>query len=139
MLRTNEQIQIENALANALNALKHRDVSAWPAMFAEDGVQEFPFAAENAPQIVRGRNNIAEYLSDYPEKFELHRIGTLIWHHDGETAVVQFEIDGVALLTGNPYRQRYVGFIEHSAGKINRYVDYWNPMVVQQALSGSPK
>jgi ketosteroid isomerase-like protein len=38
--------------------------------------------------------------------------------------------------TGKPYDQRYISVIEHRDGKIVRYVDYWNPQIVAEALGG---
>lgn len=98
------------------------------------GVQEFPYAPEGSPKQVSGKNEIASYLADYPEKLDLHRIGTPTWHHDGNTAIAEFEVEGTAVPTGKPYNQRYISVIEHEGGKIVRYVDYWNPLIVQEAL-----
>jgi ketosteroid isomerase-like protein len=133
---TDEQTQIETRVLEALQALTRKDVSKWPALFEEAGVQEFPFAPEGSPGRIEGRSAIAAYLKDYPEKFDLHRIGQPIWHHDGNTAIVEFTVEGVAVPTGRPYHQRYVSVIEHRHGQITRYVDYWNPQVVADALGG---
>lgn len=120
----------------ALQALTRMDTEPWPELFTDEGVQEFPYAPEGSPQVVRGKSNIADYLSDYPEKFRLTRIGAPTWHHDGDHAIVEFAVEGTAVPTGKPYNQRYISVIEHTDGKITRYVDYWNPLVVQEALGG---
>ena len=133
---TDEHRWIEAAVSAALEALTRKDVSAWPELFAVDGVQEFPFALEGSPGRVEGKDRIADYVADYPEKLDLHRIGRPVWHHDGGTAIAEFEVEGTAVPTGRPYHQRYISGIEHRGGKITRYVDYWNPQVVAEALGG---
>lgn len=136
MSRTEEQLHIERSVLAALEALTRDDVTAWPALFAEDGTQEFPYAPEGSPRIVEGREAIAAYLADYPEVFDLTRIGEPVWHHDGNTAIVEFDVEGTAVQTGNPYNQRYINVIYHEGGLITRFVDYWNPLVVQEAVGG---
>lgn len=136
MAYTDEQKRIESNVLEALNALTRKDVSKWPALFADDGVQEFPFAPDGSPKRIEGKTEIAEYLKDYPEKLVLHRIGQPVWHHDGDTAIAEFEVEGTAVPTGKPYNQRYISVIEYRGGKITRYVDYWNPQVVAEALGG---
>jgi uncharacterized protein len=136
MAYTDDQKQIETLVFDALHALTHRDTSKWSELFADDGVQEFPFAPEGAPGRIESKAGIADYLKDYPEKLNLHHIGQPVWHHDGSTAIAEFAVEGTAVPTGKPYNQRYISVIEHKDGKITRYVDYWNPQVVAEALDG---
>ena len=136
MTYTDTQKQIETDVFAALNALTRKDTSLWPALFADDGVQEFPFAPEGSPRKIDGKVGIAEYLKDYPEKLDLHHIGEPVWHHDGDTAIAEFTVEGTAVPTGKPYNQRYISVIDHRDGKITRYVDYWNPQIVAEALGG---
>lgn len=136
MPKTPRQQLIETRVREALEALTRLDVKPWPELFTEDGVQEFPYAPEGSPRRISGKEEIAEYLADYPATFNLDRIKTPTWHHDGDHAIVEFEVEGTAVPTGKPYHQRYISVIEHRDGKITRYVDYWNPLVVQEALGG---
>ena len=139
MTRTDEQRQIERRVFEALDALTRKDVKPWSELFTDDGVQEFPYAPEGSPRAVSSKVKIAEYLAGYPETFNLHRIGTPTWRHDGNTAIAEFEVEGVAIPTGKSYNQRYISVIEHEGGKITRYVDYWNPLIIQEALGATFK
>lgn len=134
MTKTDSQQQIETRVFEALNALTRKDVKPWSELFTDDGVQKFPYAPEGSPKQVSGKTAIASYIADYPEILDLHRIGTPTWYHDGNTAIALFEVEGTAVATGKPYNQRYISVIEHEDGKIVRYIDYWNPLVVQEAL-----
>jgi uncharacterized protein len=136
---TDDQKQIETRVLDALEALTRRDTSKWSELFADDGVQEFPFAPKGSPERIESKARIAEYLKDYPEKLNLHHIGQPVWHHDGDTAIAEFAVKGTAVATGKPYNQRYISVIEHQGGKITRYVDYWNPQIVTDALGGKFK
>lgn len=44
---------------------------------------------------------------------------------------------GHVIETGLPYRQSYISVIETRDGRIVRYKDYWNPLVVKRPLGGS--
>lgn len=133
-----ENQQLEQLLTTALHALTHQDVRPWVAMFADDGVQEFPYAPAGVPRRTEGgRAGVAAHLARFPESFRLHRIGPIIFHHGPSATVAEFSVEGEAVKTGNPYNQQYVSVIEHHTGQISRYVDYWNPLTALAAL-GSP-
>ena len=128
---------LEQKLLHALNALTHGDVAPWPALFAADGVQEFPYSPDGYPKRIEGQKAIAAYLADYPEKFKLDRIVQPVFYHSAGVLVAEFGVEGTAVPTGKPYNQRYISVIEHRGGLITRYVDYWNPLVVLEALGGA--
>ena len=128
---------LEQQLLHALKALTRGDVAPWSAMFADDGVQEFPYAPAGYPARISGRRAIADYLADYPKLFKLDRIVDPVFYPSGSVLVLEFAVEGTALQTGKPYNQRYVSVIEHNAGQITRYVDYWNPLVAIEALGGA--
>lgn len=134
---TNENQSLEQRLLHALDALTRGDVAPWPALFTEDGVQEFPYSPEGYPKRIEGRQAIADYLADYPKKFKLDRIVPPVFHPSEGVLVLEFGVEGTALQTGKPYNQRYVSVIEYRDGRITRYVDYWNPLVVMEALGGA--
>lgn len=51
--------------------------------------------------------------------------------------IAEFQCDGHVVETGLPYRQSYISVIETRDGRIVRYKDYWNPLVVKEAFGGS--
>lgn len=51
----------------ALELLIAQDVAGFAALWAEDGVLEFPFAAPGFPSRLEGRAAVAEYMSGYPD------------------------------------------------------------------------
>lgn len=137
MNTSSDNQHLEQVLTAALTALTHNDVRPWVEMFAEDGVQEFPYAPAGVPRrTADGRAGVAAHLARFPENFRLFRIGRITFHHGPAASVAEFSVEGEGVKTGNPYNQQYVSVIEHQAGKITRYVDYWNPLAVLAALGG---
>jgi uncharacterized protein len=136
---TDDQKQIETRVFEALDALTRKDTSKWSDLFADDGVQELPFAPEGSLRRIESKAAIADYLKDYPELLDLHHIGQPVWHHDGDTAIAEFSVEGTAVPTGKPYNQRYISVIKHKDRKVTRYVDYWNPEIISEALGGTFK
>jgi ketosteroid isomerase-like protein len=114
-------------------------MAGFAALWAVDGTMEFPFAPEGYPQRLEGRAAVAEYLRDYTDHVDLRAITSRTVHQtvDPEVVVVEFEVDGVAVRTGRPYRMRYVSVITVRGGEIVRYRDYWNPLAVAAALGGA--
>jgi ketosteroid isomerase-like protein len=37
--------------------------------------------------------------------------------------------------TGKPYNQRYISVIETREGRIVKYRDYWNPLILLRAMN----
>ena len=125
---------LERMLLDALDAITRHDMGPWAAMFAENGVMEFPFAPAGTPLRVEGKEALKAYLTAFPEMITLTRIHPATFHHSPQVMVAEFSADGVATQTGNAFTQGYISVIEHRDGRITRYRDYWNPLVAQAAL-----
>jgi len=98
-------------------SLKPKDVTPWPELFTDDGVQEFPYAPEGRPRKVEGKQAIAMYIADFPGMFELYRVNPANFYHDGDVVIAEFSADGRAVKTGNPYNQSYISVIFHKDGR----------------------
>ena len=48
--------------------------------------------------------------------------------------ILQMQCVGTAVTTGLPYNQRYISVITVAGGYIVNYLDYWNPLVLAEAL-----
>jgi len=111
----------------------------WIELWADDGICEFPFAPEDRPRRLRGKQEIYEYMSAYPGRLSIDSVEDLRVHpgQDPGTLVVEMNVKGTATETGRPYDQQYV-FIAHTKdGKIAHYREYWNPIVAAEALTWS--
>ncbi|MDR3513741.1 MAG: nuclear transport factor 2 family protein [Caulobacteraceae bacterium] len=110
----------------------------WIALWAEDGVLDFPFAPAGRQRTYRGKGEILAYMSATPGRVAIDRVDQLriLPMQDPAIAVVEVTIKGHAPATGAPYDQTYVLFFETKAGKLWRYREYWNPLVSIDAMGG---
>lgn len=115
-----------------------RDADRLAALYAEDGVHEFPFVPPGAPARIEGRDairqlNVTAY-EDLPFAYDEYR--TIAVHDvDATTLVVEQEALGVNTTTGARFVLPNVAVIEvDDQGLIVRFRDYVNPLAVIDAL-----
>lgn len=107
------------------------------AMFAKDVVFEFPYAPAGLPKRLDG---IAALEAHLQKLGPLIDFGPMILgpvHGAGATVIFEFSCTGRGVQTGAPYDQDYVSVVTLRDGRIARYRDYWNPIVVLTALGGA--
>ncbi len=129
--------QVEDELFASLDALTRADVRPWIEMFHEDGIMEFPYAPPGNPSKLGSKAEIAAYMKAYPEHISVGSVSRRGVYHSEGVMVVEFNATGTIVATGNPFSMDYVGIIQHRGGKIYHYRDYWNPLVVIQAMGTS--
>jgi ketosteroid isomerase-like protein len=112
--------------------------SSFVQMMAEDAVMEFPYAPPGGPRRLEGRAAMTAHLRGLAGVIEIHRMRDLVVHRtlDPDTRILEFGCEGRGVQTGRPYDQRYISVITLRAGRIARYVDYWNPLVVLETIGG---
>ncbi|GAA1448760.1 nuclear transport factor 2 family protein [Nocardiopsis tropica] len=117
---------------HGLRLLLDKDMAAWVALWAEDGLMEFPFAPEGWPKRLEGRDAVAAYMSRYPDHIDLHDFPELRIHLTAEPGTVVAEMRGVGRLveTGRPFDMTYIAVVTVRDGLISSYRDYWNPLAV---------
>ena len=116
------------------------DLDGFADMFASDGVMEIPFAPPGAPRALTGRDEIRRVLGPAGRRAsERHRIllyDPVVVHEtaDPEVIVVEFDLHGEVLSTGEPYRLSYIQVLRARDGQIVSLRDYWNPQAMPDAL-----
>lgn len=129
-------------LKTALADLLAPDAVSFVEMFDEDGVMEFPFAPAGGVRRLDGRIALIDYLSELGSLVKIADVSVPTVHHTTEpgTIILEFESQGASVATGRAYRQTYVSIIEVSGGRIVRYRDYWNPLVILgMTADGEPR
>jgi uncharacterized protein len=111
--------------------LQARDWGRWIDLWADDAVLEFPFAPAGQPGRFVGKQAILAYMSATTERIEVDSVTNLEIFPmlDPEAIVVDVQIAGHLLGNGAPYDQRYVTIFQFKAGKIQRYREFWNPLI----------
>lgn len=107
------------------------------SLFTDDVIFEFPYAPEGLPNRLEGSTALAAHLERLGPllTFGLMELGNV--YADGETVIFEFSCNGSGVDTGAPYNQAYISVVTMRNGRIARYRDYWNPMVVLTALGGT--
>ncbi|MGW2513487.1 nuclear transport factor 2 family protein [Streptomyces scopuliridis] len=121
---------------HGLRLLLDKDIDGWVALWAEDGLFEFPFAPPGAPTRLEGREAVAGYMRDYPEHIDLHDFPYLEIHEtrDPETIVVEMRSEGRIVSTGELFDSSYIAVVTVRQGRIARYRDYWNPQKMPASM-----
>ncbi len=78
-------------------------------------------------------------MNDYPRHMEIRAFsGVQVYPTvDPEVTLAEFTCEGRAVATGRPYNQSYLCLIETRGGRIVRYREYWNPLIVLEAFGDS--
>ncbi|MCS7478474.1 nuclear transport factor 2 family protein [Umezawaea endophytica] len=128
----------EDLVVHALGLLLRNDMAGFAALWAEDGVLEFPFAQPGAPRRVEGRAAVQEYLREYPDLLNVREIPEQVVHltADPDVVVVEFTVNGVVVPTAKPYTMSYIAVITVRDGEIRHYRDYWSPAAAADVMGG---
>ena len=107
-------------------------------MCAEDIVFQFPFAPAGGVRELRGRDAIAAYLPKAGRLIDFESMSPAVAYQstDGETYILEFSCKGKGADTGERYDQDYISVITIRQGRIVRYRDYWNPLILLSAVGG---
>jgi ketosteroid isomerase-like protein len=108
------------------------DMEGQAALFADDGVMEFPFAPEGFPGRLAGREQIAAVLSAAVEPLKrsgrrLIEYRDIVVHEtkDPEVIIVEFEVHGETA-EGEPFRLPYIQVWRVRDNEIVSLRDYWS-------------
>jgi len=110
----------------------------WIELWAEDGELDFPYAPAGRQRVYRGKDEILTYMKGTGGSVAVDTLENLrvFPMQDPEIAMVEVSIKGHNPATGAPYNQSYVLIFELNDGKLQRYREYWNPLVSIDAAGG---
>ncbi len=126
------------AMTKFLDLMVQEDIPGWMELWHEEAVFEYPFAPPGFPQQVIGKQAIFENFKDFPNTIKFFEFTDVRMHStlDPDTLIVEFACRGRAVATGRAYDQRYISVVQMTGGKISRYRDYWNPLILLKAFDG---
>lgn len=138
-MKTKEEIRntAQQTFKNHLEFLSTGQIEKWVDLFDGRGVLEFPYGPKDFPTKVSGKDELFDYMKNFPKHFKV-KFENLHFHLTEEPTLViaEFTSDGYALSTGKPYIQKYISVVTtDTAGKILKYVDFWNPMVALESIN----
>jgi ketosteroid isomerase-like protein len=109
---------------------------------ANDVIIEMPFAPPGRPSRVGGREQVLALLGPqqaaFPARFEQVRNVVIHDTSDPEVIVVEYELAGTVLTTGNQASAPFIGVLRVRNGKTVLWREYQNVLAIAQALDQLP-
>jgi ketosteroid isomerase-like protein len=107
--------------------------------FTEDAVLEMPFAPPGRPSRIVGRDAIAHHLTAarpavMPVRFEYCTETAVHETADPDTIVVEYELGGTILATGERASAAFVGVLGTRDGRIALWREYQNVPAIAAAM-----
>jgi ketosteroid isomerase-like protein len=120
-----------------ITAMEQKDLAALVAVLADDAVLEMPLdvSGTNQPRdLWRGTDGAsAHYGRAFEDVVSIDFTGLEIWPTVDPDVVFAEAVGDMAMVSGRPYKNRYVFRFDLDEGKIRRIREYCNP--VTSALS----
>ncbi|RLV08761.1 phenazine biosynthesis protein [Streptomyces griseocarneus] len=134
----NVRTRTQELFLRNLRLLEEGRLEEWLDLYHPDSVLEFPFLPQGWPAELEGRAAIAEHMKHFPEQLRVSfRDVTFVETADPTVVVAEFTSEATALVTGRDFRQSYLSIVWTEDGLIKRYRDFWNPLVIVEALGGT--
>lgn len=114
------------------------DIEGFIALWDENGVQEMPFSPEGFPKELRGKAAIQNQYGSLPQNYASMKFPRTI-HATTNPEIFVVEYQGVidVKATGKPYNNDYVGIFNVKNGKVLKFVERFNPIILQEAFGES--
>jgi uncharacterized protein len=129
----------DDLLRRALGDQLRPEATTFLEMMAEDAVMEFPYSPAEGVHRLQGRAALERHLKQLAPLIEIDAMTDLVVHPSREEGVfvLEFGCIGRGVQTNAAYNQRYISVVTVRHGQIVRYLDYWNPLVVLEAVGGA--
>jgi uncharacterized protein len=114
--------------ARAIEALQVGDTDGWMEIYAPDAIHEFPFAPEGANRRLEGRDAIAAYMRQLPQRIRFGSLSDLRVREAGDELIIEATGHHRRIADDTPRDLSYVWFITLRDGKVTHFRDYMNPL-----------
>ncbi len=129
--------QTEKAVRDFLTALEQKDMEKFAGLWAEDAVQEMPYAPTGFPDRVSGKAALIQHYAAWPEnsgKADFTSALVLYPLQDPEWIFAEFKGQVEIVPTGRMYHQNYGGLFLVKKGKIVLFREYFDPVPFKYAF-----
>ncbi len=129
--------QTTDVVRSFFAALEQFDIDAFVDLWAENGTQVMPFSPEGFPDRLEGKEAIRRQYGGMPEAFKSMSFDVDL-HPALDPHVLVAEYRGtIELASGGDYNNAYCGVFEVRDRLVSRFVEYFDPIVLQRAFGGS--
>ena len=122
--------QTEEVVKRFLASLESKDMEAFAELWAEDAVQHMPYAPDQFPTRVAGKENLLKHYAQWPATAGAADFTSKLVFYpmaDPEMTFVEFEGLVDIIPTGRQYKQSYGGLFHVKDWKIQLFREYFNP------------
>lgn len=116
-----------------LGGLEALDVDRALSVFADDAVQEMPYAPPGFPTRLEGIDALRRQYGGLPTAYRSMRFPVSRTVVDGDTAIVEYRGE-IERTDGGRYDNDYIGVFETRDGRIVRFVERFDPNVLSAAF-----
>jgi hypothetical protein len=132
-----ERARNRRVVERFFRALEAKDLAAFLDVWADDGVQVMPFAPKNFPSRLEGKAAIRTQYGSLPENYRSMRFPREITPmQDPERFVVRYT-GQIGLASGGRYDNTYVGLFTVRNGRVQEFVEFFDPIVLQTAFGAA--
>ncbi|HLZ84169.1 MAG TPA: nuclear transport factor 2 family protein [Caulobacteraceae bacterium] len=105
---------------------------------ADDAVFEYRYVFPGFPTKVQGREALMALYSGYGDGTVLHSGDALVVHRsqDPRVVILEYEVHGAKVRTGNPYDNRFISVVTIEDRKIIHWRDYMDSLAAYTAETG---
>lgn len=132
----------QQAVWDFLTALEEKDMEKFASVWAEDAVQDMPYAPEGFPKRVNGKDNLIAHYAAWPDNSgDADFTSQLVFYpmQNPEMIFVEFKGDVDIVPTGRKYKQHYGGLFHIQNGKIKLFREYYDPAPFAYAFGMNEK
>jgi len=136
-IRTMTSAANREVFLRMLSALGSKDYDTFEQCLDPDLLCEWPYVVmEGFPTEMRGAQRLREALQTSFESFAPYDYRIVEIHDLADTnrLIAEYTSHSRYLPTGDPYSNRYVGYFEFRDGRITRWREYVNPLIVRETL-----
>ncbi len=119
-----------------LAGLEAMDIDAALSVFAVHAAQEMPFSPAGFPRRLEGIDALRTQYGGLPGAYRSMRFHVDDVIETGSTATVRYRGE-IELAGGGRYDNTYIGVFETSNGRIDRFIEYFDPTVLAAAFDTS--
>ena len=130
--------QARKTVLDFLTGLEVKDMERVNGVWADDAVQDMPYAPSGFPNRVAGKEALIRQYATWPQNSGSARFTDgIVFYPTRDPNMVIVEYRGVVEIvpTKRTYDQRYIGLFHVEGGKITLFREYFNPNVFSYAFA----
>ena len=130
--------QARKVVLDFLTGLEAKDMARVNGVWADDAVQDMPYAPEGFPKRVVGKEALIRQYAAWPQNSGKARFtDEIVFYPTRDPNIVITEFHGLSEIvpTGRIYDQRYIGVFHVEDGKITLFREYFNPAALSYAFA----